>query len=400
VKTTINVLWILWFSVFSTCAYGLPEKAEVENLLRDLKSADSQKALIASQRLADFPKQKKQIVPALIDALKNDWSQCAGDIRDSIAYTLREFDARESATPLLKMLQSGKSIEHECSDCSCCFLPMTPSDEIASRAYEPFCRQGVLMAINEFAEPAHTNLLMSLVTAGISRPELMITLAEVGPPSTPDFIAKFKDDKDFEVRRSVATALGHFNKESVTVPILIRYLEEATNIFIKWAAAESLISIGEENKTPVLVQKLTNLMNKNDKLTMALAAKVLGALQEEKGLLKLRDLTSDADSKTRFEATLALGALADQGSKEQFVQRLKDPNLSVRATAIYALGLTGDSTTIPILQKAVVEANAYQETLKKNFKDTSILHNEYGVNVYNLEATLEEAIRGLSKSED
>lgn len=398
-KKIINVLCFLVVSALSATA--APQKGDVESLLLDLKSPDSQKVWEASQRLVDFPKQKKQIVPALIEALKNDWAQCAGDIRDSIAYTLRELDARESVTPLLTMLQSGKTIEHQCSDCSCCFLPMTPSDEIAARAYDPFCRQGVLMTINQFAEPAHANALMSLVSAGVSRAELLITLAEVGTPSTADFIARFKDDKDFEVRRAVATALGQVNRDSVTVPILLRYLGEETNIFIKWAAAESLAGIGEENKTPALIQSLTHLMKKNDKMTVVLAARTLSALQEEKGLLKLRELTADMDAIIRFEATLALGVLADQGSRELFVQRLKDPNLSVRASAVYALGQTGDSTTIPILQKALTEANAYQETLKKKFKDDSaILHNEYGVNTYNLEATVEEAIRGLNKIED
>jgi HEAT repeat protein len=256
------------------------------------------------------------------------------------------------------------------------------------------------MTINAFAEPPHANMLMTLASAGVSRPEFLITLAEIGSPATVDFIARFKDDKDFDVRRAVATALGHFNKESVTLPILIRYLEAETNIYVKWAAAESLSSIGEENKTPALIQSLDRLMNKDAKITAVLAAKALGVLQEGRGLQRLRELAGDADAKIRFEATLALGALADRESKALFAQKLKDPNLSVRASAIYALGQTGDDTTIPILQKAVLESKAYVEMLRKKFTDTAILHNEYGVNAYSLETTLEEAIRGLSKSED
>jgi HEAT repeat protein len=128
---------------------------------------------------------------------------------------------------------------------------------------------------------------------------------------------------------------------------------------------------------------------------------VLAALGDEMGVAKLRELTNDADAKIRFEAVLALGALADKGSKDLLIQRLKDPNLAVRASAIYALGQSGDPKVIPVIQKALAEASAYQESLRKKFKDdTSMLHNEYGINAYNLEVTLEEAIGVLKKMDD
>ena len=80
---------------------------------------------------------------------------------------------------------------------------------------------------------------------------------------------------------------------------------------------------------------------------------------------------------------------------------LADTNLAVRASAIYALGKAGDPTVIPVLQSAFAEAKGYEETLKKKFKgDTAALHNEYGVNAYNLEDTLEDAIRFLKKNDD
>ena len=75
----MNVFLFLVVLGFTATASGKPEMDEVQGLLKDLKGTDPQKAWDASQRLAEFPQHAKQIVPGLIDALKNDWGQCAGD---------------------------------------------------------------------------------------------------------------------------------------------------------------------------------------------------------------------------------------------------------------------------------------------------------------------------------
>ena len=400
-KRLINgFLFLVVLSVAAT-ASGQTETGEVENQLKNLKSSDFQTAWDASQRLAEFPQDKSKIVPRLVEALKYDWNQCTGDIRDSIAYTLNEFDAKETVPDLLKLLRSGKTLEHECSSSSCFFIPVTPADEVSARAYDPFCRQGVLMAVNKMADSTHHKEIMSLITAGISRPELLITLAEGGTPATADFIARFKDEKDFEVRRSVATALGLVKNDALSVPILIRYLEEDGNFYVKWAATESLTMIGRESKSSTLMQELAKLMTKSDKLAVVLSARALAMLGDQKGLLKLRELAADADAKIRFEAILALGVAADKGSTDLLIKRLGDANLVVRAGAMYALGQTGNIALTSVIQTAFTDAETYQKELKDRFREnTTTLHNVYGVNVYNLEVTFEEAIRALNKVED
>jgi len=56
-----------------------------------------------------------QVVPALIEALRNrDWATCSGDVRDAIARSLAELKAKEAVPPLLDLVRSGKSLEHEC----------------------------------------------------------------------------------------------------------------------------------------------------------------------------------------------------------------------------------------------------------------------------------------------
>ena len=52
-----------------------------------------------------------------LDALRTgSWDRCGGDLRDSIADTLLDLRAREAVVPLLELVKSGKTIEHECAE--------------------------------------------------------------------------------------------------------------------------------------------------------------------------------------------------------------------------------------------------------------------------------------------
>jgi HEAT repeat protein len=91
--------------------------ARVDALLRDLRSRDYEKASAAEAELGKYPGQRARIVAGLIDALRTgDWDRCGGDMRDSIARSLGELKARQAVVPLLELVKTGKSIEHECSE--------------------------------------------------------------------------------------------------------------------------------------------------------------------------------------------------------------------------------------------------------------------------------------------
>ena len=97
----------------TACAQG--EAAKVRGLLRDLESPDFETAFHAAESLGDHPAYRTQIVPALMAAMKTPgWSRCSGDMRDAIARSLGALNAREAVVPLLELVKSGRSIEHEC----------------------------------------------------------------------------------------------------------------------------------------------------------------------------------------------------------------------------------------------------------------------------------------------
>ena len=113
------VLFLVAFSVAlpAGIAQGQGDAARVDVLIRDVKSPDYEKASAAEGELRKFPRERARIVAGLIDALRTgEWNRCSGDMRDSIARTLIDLKAKEAVVPLLELVKSGRSIEHECSE--------------------------------------------------------------------------------------------------------------------------------------------------------------------------------------------------------------------------------------------------------------------------------------------
>jgi HEAT repeat protein len=107
--------FVLFLGLSAGTAYAQDEAAKVRVLLRDLKSPDFETAFQAAESLGGYPGYRTQIVPALMAAMKTpDWSRCSGDMRDAIARSLGALNAREAVVPLLELVKSGRSVEHEC----------------------------------------------------------------------------------------------------------------------------------------------------------------------------------------------------------------------------------------------------------------------------------------------
>jgi len=84
-------------------------------LIQTLQGREFTDAVGAAERLGRYASQRAQVVPALIDALRNrEWATCSGDVRDAIARSLAQLKAKEAVVPLLDLVRSGKPLEHEC----------------------------------------------------------------------------------------------------------------------------------------------------------------------------------------------------------------------------------------------------------------------------------------------
>lgn len=281
---------------------------------------------------------------------------------------------------------------------------MTPADRLVERTYDPFCGNGVLATINELADFSHSRALADLVAEGKWKGELLITLGKVAPPRYANFIGRYKDDADPLVRRAVAVALGLIDNEAITVPVLIQLLgrgDQKDDFSVKWDAAGSLIKVARRPGAEGARRRLLGLLQERDAVTVALAARALAAVGDARGLLKLQALASHSDPRVREEAVLFLGEAADKGSTDIVTRRLKDESLAVRASAIYALGRIAGASVIPTLRKALEESIEYEKELerrKQRGQSETVLAEKYGLGVFDLRETLQEAIAQAEKS--
>jgi HEAT repeat protein len=90
------------------------DKSAVE-LIRALQGREFTDAFAAAETLGGMQAQRAQVVPALIEALRNrEWATCGADVRDAIGRSLAQLKAREAMPALLELVKSGTSLEHEC----------------------------------------------------------------------------------------------------------------------------------------------------------------------------------------------------------------------------------------------------------------------------------------------
>ena len=89
--------------------------ATAPDLIRALQGREFTEAFAAAETLGRMQAQRAQVVPALIDALRNrEWATCSADVRDAIGRSLAELKAKEAVGPLLDLVKSRKPLDHEC----------------------------------------------------------------------------------------------------------------------------------------------------------------------------------------------------------------------------------------------------------------------------------------------
>jgi HEAT repeat protein len=275
---------------------------------------------------------------------------------------------------------------------------VTPAEVLSERSFDPFCANGVLATVNALANFSHSNAMADLVRAGRYRSELLMTLGKVAPPRYANFIGRYRDDPDASVRRAVAVALGLIDNEPVTAPALIRLLargDRADDFLVKWEAATSLVKIAKRRSSAGVRRRLGELLGEQNAVTVVLAAKALAETGDGRGVVKLRELTGHASAQVREEAILSLGALRDTGSGDAVTKRLGDESLAVRGVAVYALGRIGGTSVAAVLRKATETSLEYEKDLerrKQRGESEQALRERFGLGVYDLRETLQQAL--------
>jgi HEAT repeat protein len=274
---------------------------------------------------------------------------------------------------------------------------VTPAEALGARGYAPFCAISVLGTIHQLADASHSKDMADLVTAGKWKGELLFTLGKVGPPRYANFIGRYRDDPDDQVRMGVAAGLGLIDNAAVAVPVLIHMLaRNDTHFFVKWEAASSLVAVARRRPASDAVRRrAVELLREPSGMTVALAARVLAAIGDARGFEKLRELTAHPDRRVREESVLALGDLVDADAREAVTRRVKDDSVAVRAAAVYALARIGGPPVVPALRQATEEALAYERELEARVPAGKLeaVKEQYGLGDYDLRETLQEALR-------
>jgi HEAT repeat protein len=108
-------LWLCLALAAPAVAQRPDAQPSVAELIRTLQGREFTNAVGAAERLGGFSQQRAQVVPALVDALRNrEWASCSADVRDAIARSLAQLKAKEAVVPLLELVRSGKPLDHEC----------------------------------------------------------------------------------------------------------------------------------------------------------------------------------------------------------------------------------------------------------------------------------------------
>jgi HEAT repeat protein len=275
---------------------------------------------------------------------------------------------------------------------------VTPATVLEARGYEPFCAVSVLGTIHALADASHSKAISDLVSEGKWRAELFFTLGKIAPPRYANFIGRYRDDPNPEVRTAVAAALGLLDNEPVAVPVLIHVLARNSrpeDFATQWEASTSLIAIAKRKAPDGVRRRLVELFKEPNAMTVVLAARSLAATGDPHGFDKLRELTAHGDPRVREEALLALGHAADKGSRDAVTRRLRDDNVAVRASAVYALARIEGSSAAPALRKATEDALDYERQLEGRRSATEpddAWRRKYGVGEFDLRETLQEAL--------
>ncbi len=175
-------------------------------------------------------------------------------------------------------------------------------------------------------------------------PEVRLTAAEalgkIGQPGGGALLLEALGDPDPGVRGASAWALGRVAVEDVQAGLRLAERLGDSSEAVRQAAS---LSLGEFERTPVLVEGLLTQLQSADTMTRRAAVLALASLEASAAYSALAAALRDENAIVRQGAVSALGELADDRAIPLLRERLLiDPSTGVRGEAAFRLGKIGD----------------------------------------------------------
>ena len=175
-------------------------------------------------------------------------------------------------------------------------------------------------------------------------------------------IRRSLDDPDRDIRATALNALVTLGVHDAAELARAGLLDE--DPFVRATAAKLLGDSGDETDAPKLVAVLEA---DSDPIARLRSAE---ALQRVGGPLAVAGLTralSDPDENVRLAAVRAVRELDPETAQPALVRLLlEDPMYEVRVQAARALGTTGDSAVLPVLESALADPNEFVRAAVSN----------------------------------
>ena len=212
-------------------------------------------------------------------------------------------------------------------------------------------------------------------------------LALIKPNNVIDLQIKELEDKDSNVRKSAAEALGGIRSEKAVEP-LINVLTADKDSKVRESAVFALGQIGSEKAIESLINVLSIDKDSDVRKSVAL---VLGSIRSEKAIEPLiKVLSTDKESDVRGYTAFALGSIGSEKAIESLITALSDEETNVRWRAAVALGRTRSKLAVEPLINAL---STGKEDFDREYAAEALGH-------IGSERAIEPLIKALSIDED
>ena len=183
-------------------------------------------------------------------------------------------------------------------------------------------------------------------------------LGRIGEPA-PEAVAalvKALDDADDKVRVQAAISLGWMQAKD-SVPALIAKAHQNDDLPLKRRAVQALGQIGDDRAVPAVMDALGS----RDRYTVENAILALGWLKAKEAVPRLVEIMSD-ESRDVFLKPYDKAKMRGFTHLRDVEQNI--PAINARESAAVALGMIGDESAVPALEKIVANAPEYLSDCK------------------------------------